>query len=125
LARDVRAARQVLIDEGVPGKRLLYYGESLGAAVVAEPVCARTCVAEGPFPGSRVRCAGRRADHCRVRHRGLHRSPWGKPTVGRCRPRATRLVAVQGADHNDPALLNADVLVQAVVELANEINRKQ
>ena len=36
MARDVRAARQVLIDEGVPGKRLLYYGESLGAAVVAE-----------------------------------------------------------------------------------------
>jgi fermentation-respiration switch protein FrsA (DUF1100 family) len=37
----------------------------------------------------------------------------------------TRFVAVQGADHNDPALLNGDVLVQAVVGLANEINRKQ
>ena len=36
LARDVRAARQFLTDEGVPGERLLYYGESLGAAVVAE-----------------------------------------------------------------------------------------
>jgi uncharacterized protein len=35
----------------------------------------------------------------------------------------TRLVAVEGADHNDPALLNGDVLVDAVVELANEINR--
>ena len=35
----------------------------------------------------------------------------------------TRLVAVEGADHNDPALLNGNVLVQAVMELANEINR--
>ncbi len=32
----IRAARQFLTDEGVPGNRLLYYGESLGAAVVAE-----------------------------------------------------------------------------------------
>jgi pimeloyl-ACP methyl ester carboxylesterase len=38
---------------------------------------------------------------------------------------STRLVAVEGADHNDPALLNGDVLVQAVVELANEINRNR
>jgi hypothetical protein len=35
LARDVRAARQFLIDEGVPGDRLQYDGERLGAAVVA------------------------------------------------------------------------------------------
>jgi pimeloyl-ACP methyl ester carboxylesterase len=34
-----------------------------------------------------------------------------------------RLVAVEGADHNDPALLNGDALMQAVTELANEINR--
>ena len=33
---DGRAARQFLIDEGVPGNRLQYFGESLGAAVVAE-----------------------------------------------------------------------------------------
>ena len=31
----------------------------------------------------------------------------------------TRLVAVEGADHNDPALLNGDVLVQAVVDQAS------
>ena len=36
-----------------------------------------------------------------------------------------RLVEVGGADHNDPALLNGEVLVQAVMEPANEINRKQ
>jgi pimeloyl-ACP methyl ester carboxylesterase len=36
LALDVRAARQHLIDSGVTRDRLLYYGESLGCAVVAE-----------------------------------------------------------------------------------------
>src|SRR4029450_13715187 len=37
LARDVRAAYRFLVDEaGVPSDRLLYYGESLGAAVVVE-----------------------------------------------------------------------------------------
>jgi predicted alpha/beta hydrolase len=53
LARDVRAARQFLIDEGVPGNRLLYYGESLGAAVVAL-VCGRLAsAASRQTPGSR------------------------------------------------------------------------
>jgi fermentation-respiration switch protein FrsA (DUF1100 family) len=37
LARDVRAARRYLLeDAGVPPDRLLYFGESLGAAVVTE-----------------------------------------------------------------------------------------
>ena len=37
LARDVRAARAFLVEEaGVPPDRLLYFGESLGAAVVTE-----------------------------------------------------------------------------------------
>ncbi|MGH2202153.1 hypothetical protein ACQ1ZM_15430, partial [Enterococcus faecalis] len=37
LARDVRAARDFLLgDAGVPECRLLYLGESLGAAVVTE-----------------------------------------------------------------------------------------
>jgi len=37
LARDVRAAHRFLVhDAGVPDDRLLYYGESLGAAVVVE-----------------------------------------------------------------------------------------
>jgi uncharacterized protein len=111
LSRDVRAARQFLLEEGVPGNHLLYYGESLGAAVVAElatehppaglvlrspftdldgrtdslPVSARTCVAEGPFPGIQVPSSRRRTNHCRVRHSRLRRSPRRKPTVGlRC-----------------------------------------
>jgi alpha-beta hydrolase superfamily lysophospholipase len=37
LARDVRAARRVLVEEAaVPADRILYYGESLGSAVVTE-----------------------------------------------------------------------------------------
>ena len=37
LALDVRAAREFLVGEaGVPAERLLYFGESLGSAVVAE-----------------------------------------------------------------------------------------
>jgi pimeloyl-ACP methyl ester carboxylesterase len=34
-----------------------------------------------------------------------------------------RLVAVEGADHNDPALLNGEALMRAITELATEINR--
>ncbi|QQQ74345.1 alpha/beta hydrolase [Saccharothrix sp. 6-C] len=36
LALDVRAAREHLLREGVPAERLIYFGESLGSAVVAE-----------------------------------------------------------------------------------------
>jgi pimeloyl-ACP methyl ester carboxylesterase len=76
LARDVRAARQFLTDEGVP--ITVVYGTEDS---IVPPGESRRSVAAARGP--------------------------------------TRLVAVQGADHNDPALLNGNVLVQAVVAQAS------
>ena len=150
LARDVRAARHFLIDEGVPGNRLLYYGESLGAAVVAELATEHApagLVLRSPF--SDLASVGQ--IHCPfVPVRALLKDRFpvaeylarvavpitvvygtadsivppeeSRRSVATARG-PTRLIAVEGADHNDPALLNGDVLVQAVMELANEINR--
>jgi hypothetical protein len=138
LARDVRAARRYLLEEAeVPPDRLLYFGESLGAAVVTE------LATEHPPAGS---CCGRRS---RTWRRGSVHYPllpvrpscgtgtrW--PSTSRrstCRPpsstaprtRSSRpsraggwprrrepppLVAVRGADHNDLVLV-ADDVVQA------------
>ena len=150
LARDVRAARQFLIDEGVPGDRLLYYGESLGAAVVAElatehppaglvlrsPFTDLASVGRIHYPFVPVRALlkdrfpvaeylARVAVPITVVY-GTADSivPPGESRRSVAAARGpTRLVAVEGADHNDPALLNGEVLVQAVMELANEINR--
>ena len=150
LARDVRAARQFLIDEGVPGNRLLYYGESLGAAVVAElatehppaglvlrsPFTDLASVGQIHYPFVPVRAllkdrfpvaeyVARSAVPITVvygREDSIVPPVDSRRSVAAARG-PTRLVAVEGADHNDPALLNGDVLVQAVMELANEINR--
>jgi uncharacterized protein len=150
LARDVRAARQFLIDEGVPGNRLLYYGESLGAAVVAKlatehppaglvlrsPFTDLASVGQIHYPLVPVRALlkdrfpvaeylARVAVPITVVY-GTEDSIVPPEESRRSVTAArgpTRLVAVEGADHNDPALLNGDVLVDAVVELANEINR--
>jgi pimeloyl-ACP methyl ester carboxylesterase len=145
LARDVRAARQFLIDEGVPANRLLYYGESLGAAVVAElatehppaglvlrsPFTDLASVGQIHYPFVPVRAVlkdrfpvaeylARVAVPITVVY-GTEDSivPPGESRRSVAAARGpTRLVAVAGADHNDPALLHGNVLVQAVVELA-------
>jgi uncharacterized protein len=146
LARDVRAARQFLIDEGLPDNRLLYYGESLGAAVVAELATAHPpagLVLRSPF--SNLASVGQiHYPFLPVRALLKDRFPVAEyvarlgvpitvlygtedsivpPEESRRSVAAargpTRLVAVQGADHNDPALLNGDVLVQAVVDRAS------
>jgi uncharacterized protein len=147
LARDVRAARQFLIDEGVPGNRLLYYGESLGAAVIAElatehppaglvlrsPFTDLASVGQIHYPFLPVRAllkdrfpvaeyVARVAVPITVVY-GTADSivpPEESRQAVAAAPGPTRLVAVEGADHNDPALLNGDVLVQAVVEQASE-----
>lgn len=148
LARDVRAARQFLLDEGVPGNRMLYYGESLGAAVVAELATQHPpagLVLRSPFTD--LASVGRiHYPFVPVRALLKDRFPVAEylarvtvpitvvygtedsvvpPEESRRSAAAargpTRLVAVEGADHNDPALLNGNVLLQAVVELANEI----
>jgi fermentation-respiration switch protein FrsA (DUF1100 family) len=150
LALDVRAARQFLIDEGVPSNRLLYYGESLGAAVVAELATEHPpagLVLRSPF--SDLASVGKvHYPFLPVRALLKDRFPVAEyvarvavpitvvygsedsivpPEESRRSVAAgrgpIRLVAVEGADHNDAALLNGDVLVRAVMDLANQINR--
>ncbi len=152
LALDVRAAHRFLTDEGVPGERVLYYGESLGAAVVAElatehppaglvlrsPFADLASVGQihYPFLPARALLKDRFpvAEYvARVTvpitvvygtEDSIVPAEESRRSVAAARG-PIRLVAVEGADHNDAALLNGDALIQAVMELANKINRKQ
>src|SRR5204863_8880264 len=134
LARDVRAAREYLVGPGgIPADRVIYYGESLGAAVVTELATAYPpagLVLRSPFED----LAGvGRYHYPMLPVRALLRDRFpvadliGRvtaPTVvvygtadsivppGQSRAVAARsggpvrLVAVDGADHNDPVLLD-------------------
>jgi fermentation-respiration switch protein FrsA (DUF1100 family) len=146
LALDVRAAREFLLREAhVPSDRLLYFGESLGAAVVTELATQHPpagLVLRSPF----VDLASVGAVHypfLPVRLLLRDRYPVaeqlgrvGVPTTvvygtgdsivppGQSRAVAAaaaqlhRLVEVPGADHNDLVLLDGEAVVSAVVELA-------
>jgi fermentation-respiration switch protein FrsA (DUF1100 family) len=147
LARDARAALRFLEAEaGLPPERILYYGESLGAAVVTE------LAAEHPPAGLLLRSpftdlasVGRvHYPFLPVRLLLRDRFPLAAriarvtvPTTVVCgcddtiippeQSRAvaaaaggpTRLLEIEGADHNDPALLDGAALIAAVVELAD------
>ncbi|SDY72257.1 hypothetical protein SAMN05660209_03573 [Geodermatophilus africanus] len=146
LARDVRAARAHLLEEaGVPPDRVLYLGESLGAAVVTElatehppaalvlrsPFVDLASVGAEHYPFLPVRALLR--DRYPVAERvAMIRVPTTvvlgdadsivPPAQSRAVAAAAaalhRLVEVPGADHNDRVLLDGDALVDAVVELA-------
>jgi fermentation-respiration switch protein FrsA (DUF1100 family) len=144
LALDVRAARAFLL-ERMPGDRLLYYGESLGAAVVTELATEHPpagLVLRSPFtdlaaaggvhyPFLPVRLLLR--DRYPVREQVARIlvpttvvygtadtiiPPEQSRAVARAAADLHRLVAVPGADHNDLALLDGPELIEAVVELA-------
>jgi fermentation-respiration switch protein FrsA (DUF1100 family) len=149
LALDIRAAYRFLTEEeGMPPERLLYYGESLGAAVAVE------LAAEHP-PGGLVL----RSPFTDLAAVGRIHYPflpvgallWDRypvletirhvdvPTIvvygtqdsivpadqsrmvaeGAAGP--TTIVEIDGADHNDSALLNGRGLIDAVVGLADRI----
>jgi fermentation-respiration switch protein FrsA (DUF1100 family) len=146
LAVDVRAARTYLLEEaGVPPGRLIYFGESLGCAVVTElavehppaglllrsPFVDLAAVAAEHYPFLPVRTLLR--DRYPVAEQVAEvRAPTtvvygGSDTI--VPPAQSRQVAeaaaqlhgrieVPGADHNDPVLLDGAVVVDAVVELA-------
>ncbi|TQN37319.1 hypothetical protein FHU33_3965 [Blastococcus colisei] len=145
LARDVRAARQFLLDDGVDPGRLLYFGESLGAAVVTElatehppaglvlrsPFVDLASVAAVHYPVLPVRALLRdrfpvaeqiaRVDVPTTVVYGsadLIVPPEQSRAVADAAAHLHRLVEVPGADHNDPVLLDGDALVKAVLELA-------
>ncbi|WP_091930093.1 alpha/beta fold hydrolase [Blastococcus sp. DSM 46786] len=146
LARDVRAARTFLLeDAGVPGDRLVYFGESLGAAVVAElatehppaglvlrsPFTDLASVAAEHYPVLPVRALLHdrfpvvehvaRLDVPTTVVLGSADSivpPEQSRAVAAAAGRLHRLVEVPGAGHNDRALLDGDALVDAVRDLA-------
>jgi uncharacterized protein len=146
LALDVRAARHFLVeDAAVPPERLLYYGESLGAAVVTElatehppaglvlrsPFVDLASVAAVHYPVLPVRALLRdrfpvaeqlaRIDAPTSVVYGRDDSivpPSQSRAVAEAAGRLHRLVAVDGAGHNDQVLLDGEALVDAVVELA-------
>jgi fermentation-respiration switch protein FrsA (DUF1100 family) len=149
LARDIRAAYSTLSGEsGLPSERLLYYGESLGAAVVTElateyppvglvlrsPFTDLASVGRIHYPFLPVRTLLRDrfsvVDHLAnvpVPTTVVYGSrdgivpPEQSRAVAEAAPGPTRIVEVKGADHNDPALLDGQQLIAAVVELADRV----
>ena len=145
LALDVRAAHRFLVDEaGVPPHRLLYYGESLGAAVVAElatehppaglvlrsPFVDLAAVGQVHYPFLPVRALLRdrfpTAEHVAritVPITVVYGSEDAIVPAEQSRAVATaaagpvRTIEIDGADHNDLVLLDGGELVSAVVEL--------
>jgi len=150
LARDVRAARQFLVGRaGVPADRLVYYGESLGSAVVTElavehppaglvlrsPFVDLASVGRVHYPflpvGLLLRDRYPVTEHlARVRvpvtvvlgtRDSIVPSAQSR-AVAEAAPRLRQVVEVD-ADHNDRALLDGDTLVDAVADLATDIER--
>ena len=146
LARDARAALCFLCEQaGLPRERLLYYGESLGAGVVAElatehapaglvlrsPFTDLASVGRLHYPFLPVRALLR--DRFPVAAQVARVSvptvvvygsedtivpPEQSRAVAASAAGATRVVEIEGADHNDPRLLDGPALIAAVVELA-------
>jgi fermentation-respiration switch protein FrsA (DUF1100 family) len=146
LARDVRAARRYLLEvAGVPPQRLLYLGESLGAAVVTDlarehppaglvlrsPFVDLAAVGRVHYPFLPVRTLLRdrypvaelvaAVDAPTTVVLGTADAivpPSQSRTVAAAAADLHRLVEVRGADHNDLDLVAGDDVVRAVVELA-------
>ena len=152
LARDVRAARSFLLDEvGTSPDEIIYFGESLGSAVVTElaaehppaglllrsPFVDLASLGELHYPFLPVR-ALLRDRYPLVEHLaevdvpvtvvlGTEDSivpPEQSRAVAAAAPRLRRLVEVPGSDHNALALLDGDALVEAVVDLADHVERR-
>jgi uncharacterized protein len=146
LARDVRAARSFLVDQaGLPADRLLYLGESLGAAVVTDLALEHPpagLVLRSPFE-SLAAVGAHHYPFLPVRALLRDRYPVAEqiarvevpttvvlggadsivpPSQSRAVAGAAAdlraLVEVPGADHNDAVLLDGAELVGAVVDLA-------
>jgi uncharacterized protein len=146
LARDVRAALRFLVEvAGLPPDRILYYGESLGSAVVTELATAHPpagLVLRSPFtdlasvgrvhyPFLPVRSLLRdryplaqQLAHVNVPTTVVFGSddgvvpPEQSRAVAAAAAGPTRLLEIEGADHNDRALLDGPELIGAVVDLA-------
>lgn len=149
LALDIRAARRFLLEQrGTAPDRLIYYGESLGAAVVTElatehpagglllrsPFVDLPAVARVHYPLLPVRTLLKDrfpvADDIKHVHSpttvvlGSTDSvvpPDQSRAVAAAAPRPATIVEIAGADHNDRALLHGPELIDAVTHLADHI----
>jgi uncharacterized protein len=149
LARDVRAAHRFLLEEAeVAPARLLYYGESLGSAVVTElatehppaglvlrsPFVDLAAVGRVHYPCLPVRTLLRdrypladQLARMQVPTTVVYGSrdsivpPEQSRAVAAAAAGETRVVEIAGADHNDPDLLAGEQLIEAVVELAERV----
>lgn len=149
LARDARAARDYLATRsGIASTRIIYYGESLGAAVVTElatayppagmvlrsPFTDLAAVGSHHYPLLPVRALLRDrypvaglVDRITVPTVVVYGTAdsvvparQSREVAARCAG-PTRVVAVPGADHNDPVLLDGAPVVDAVAGLADQL----
>jgi fermentation-respiration switch protein FrsA (DUF1100 family) len=146
LARDARAAHRFATEEaGIAPARLLYYGESLGAAVVTElatehppaglvlrsPFADLASVGRVHYPFLPVRALLRdrfpvidQIESVNVPTTVVYGSsdsivpPDQSRAVAEAATGPTRVLEIPGADHNDPELLDGEELIAAVVALA-------
>jgi hypothetical protein len=151
LARDVRAAQRHLVEEaGFPADRVVYLGESLGTAVVSalatehppgalvlrSPFVDLASVGEHHYPVLPVRRLLKDrfpvAEHVRrvtapitvvygTRDGTVPPEQSRAVAAGAVPP--ARVVAVEGADHNDPVLADGAAVVDAVTAAADDILR--
>jgi hypothetical protein len=150
LARDVRAAREYLAARaGFTPNRMIYYGESLGAAVVTElatayppaglvlrsPFTDLAAVGRHHYPIVPVRAMLRDRypvadliDQITAATVVIYATADSVVPPGQSRAIASRaaglirVIPVDGADHNDPVLLDGAPVIDAVVEVADRIS---
>jgi hypothetical protein len=149
LARDARAGLTYLGDQGYGPERIIYFGESLGAAVVVDlagerapaglvlrsPFVDLASVAAHHYPWLPVRALLRdrfrladTIERIAVPTTVIYGSADSVVPPGQSREVAdrgggvVRVVVVDGADHNDPALAYG-APIDAVLELAGRIGR--
>jgi fermentation-respiration switch protein FrsA (DUF1100 family) len=151
LARDARAAYRFLTeDEAIPPEHLLYFGESLGAAVVAElaaehppaglvlrsPFTDLAAVGRVHYPflpvGALLRDRYSVIDHVRevqvptaivFGSRDSIVPPEHARAVAQAAAGPTTVVEIEGADHNDMSLVDGEEVIDAVVGLVERIGK--
>ncbi len=149
IARDVRAAREYLAAKtGFASDRTIYFGESLGAAVVTElatvyppaglllrsPFTDLAAVGHHHYPIVPVRTLLRDRypvvdliDQVTAPTIVIYGTSDSIVPSSQSRAVAARagglirLISVEGADHNDPVLLDGARVIDAVVEIADRI----
>lgn len=148
LARDVRAAQQYLVEYGVPPERTVYFGESLGAAVVTElatsvapgglvlrsPFVDLASVGQAHYPFLPVRLLLRDKFPLAEQLAGVKAPvavvygsadsvvpPEQSREVAEAAPTLKDLVEITGADHNDAALVHGPEVIAAVVRLVDQL----